>query len=212
MDRSSRRSASDSAATCSKALLRWLISITDAPPPCQSISSARACSSTSSGSMAGPGEKLKARTAERLGAGGRRAGAAARFAVRAAGSFVRGIPSLDIPGIALGRQTVDALESGELIAVLEPDQTHPLSVAAHDGDVLHRRAHQNAVLAHEHDFVVGADLKRAYHAPIAVGDLQCNHALAAPAVLGEFVERRQLSETVLRRRENEALFRHDQRI
>src|SRR6202021_161527 len=130
MDRSSRKSVSASAATCSKALLRWLISITEVPPPCQSISSARACSSTSSGSMAGPGEKLKARPAERLGAGGRRAGAAARFAVRAAGSFVRGI-ALGIPGIALGRQTVDALESGELIAVLEPDQTHPLSVAAH---------------------------------------------------------------------------------
>jgi hypothetical protein len=74
--------------------------------------------------MAGPGEKLKLRTAERLGAGGRRPGAAARFAVRAAGPFVRGIPDLGIPGLgipglgisglgipglAFGRQTVDTL-------------------------------------------------------------------------------------------------------
>jgi hypothetical protein len=44
-----------------KALLRWLISITDAPLERQSISSSRTLSSTGSGNMAGPALKLKTR-------------------------------------------------------------------------------------------------------------------------------------------------------
>ena len=46
------------------ALPRWLISITDMPVPCQSSSSSRACSRTSSGRTAGPGLKLKTRMCE----------------------------------------------------------------------------------------------------------------------------------------------------
>src|SRR3990167_10229436 len=41
--------------------LRWLISITDRPLPCQSRSSAWARCRTASGSAAGPAQKLKAR-------------------------------------------------------------------------------------------------------------------------------------------------------
>src|SRR5687767_7439046 len=45
-----------------KALLRWLISITDMPQPRQSVSSSRACSRTSRGRVAGPAAKLNTRT------------------------------------------------------------------------------------------------------------------------------------------------------
>ena len=67
-------------------------------------------------------------------------------------------------------------------------------------------------MAHEHDFVVGAHLHGAHHVPVAVGDLQRDHALPAAPVLGEIIERRQLAEAVLRGRENVALFRDDQCI
>src|SRR4051795_12203030 len=51
-------SRSDSAASATKSLPRWLISITDARAPSHSRSSARAWLSTSSGSAAGPALKL----------------------------------------------------------------------------------------------------------------------------------------------------------
>src|SRR5271165_1551625 len=117
---SSRKSDSACAATSTKALLRWLISMTEVPPPCQSSNSSRACCKTSSGNTAGPGEKLKARTAEILRVVGRRIGKLG-FSIR-----------------ALARQALDALEAGQLIAVFQPDQSDTLGVAPDHGDVLHR--------------------------------------------------------------------------
>src|SRR6185312_5620889 len=64
-----RRSRSASSATATNALLRWLTSITDMPLPRQSVSSARACSRTSSGSAAGPAAKLNTRTSALIGLG-----------------------------------------------------------------------------------------------------------------------------------------------
>src|SRR5580700_6033211 len=104
IDISSRKSASACAATSTKGLLRWLISMTDVPPPCQSSNSSRACSRTSSGSTAGPGEKLKTRTTEILRVVGSRVG------------------QLGLAILTLARQALDALEAGELIALFQPDQ------------------------------------------------------------------------------------------
>jgi len=55
---SSRRSASAASAIEMNSRPRWLISITLMPEPCQSSISAAACCRTSSGSAAGPAEKL----------------------------------------------------------------------------------------------------------------------------------------------------------
>src|SRR5882757_2088978 len=186
--------------------------MTDMPLRCQSSSSPCACSNTSSGSIAGPGEKLKMRIPERFSGVGARvvrrqsAGLAvlAVLAVLADGAL---ICHIGVPG-----QSVDALEPGELVALLEPYQAHPLSIAPDHGNILHRRTHQHAVLTHQHDLIVQAHLQSSYHPSVAVGDLQCNHALAAAAVLREIIERREFAEPVLRCGENEALLRHDQRI
>src|SRR5208282_1587560 len=187
IDINSRRSASACAATSRKGLLRWLISMTDVPPPCQSSNSSRACCKTSSGSTAGPGEKLKARTAEILWIVGSRIG------------------KLGFPVLILARQALDAFQAGELIALLQPDQSDTLGIAADHGNVLNRRTHQHAVLAHQHDLIVHAHLQRAHHDSVAVGNLQRNHTLTAAAVLREILERREFAESVLRRRENEAV-------
>src|SRR5688500_6401106 len=58
-----RRSASASAAIFTNSLPRWLISITDMPASCQLTISRLACSSTSTGIVAGPAPKLKIRAA-----------------------------------------------------------------------------------------------------------------------------------------------------
>ena len=57
-----------------------------------------------------------------------------------------------------------------------------------------------------------ADLQRADHATVAIGDLQRDHALAAAAVRREVLERRELAEAVFGGGENVALLGHDQRI
>src|SRR5271154_5195954 len=164
--------------------------MTDVPPPCQSSNSPRAVSRTSSGSTAGPGEKLKTRIAEILCVVGCRVG----------GCRVGGIRALD------------ALEAGELISLFEPDQAHALSIASNDGDVLYRRAHQHAVLTHQHNLIVQAYLQRADHDAVAVRNLQRDDALTATAVLREILDRRQLAETILRCRQNESLLADDQRV
>jgi hypothetical protein len=50
-----------------KALLRWLISMTDMPEPRQSGNSSRACSRTGAGNVAGPAAKLNTRTSNLCG-------------------------------------------------------------------------------------------------------------------------------------------------
>src|SRR5690606_20731069 len=57
----SRRSCSAFSAMATYSSLRWLISITDRPRPCQSSISAWARSRTAVGSAAGPAQKLWAR-------------------------------------------------------------------------------------------------------------------------------------------------------
>ena len=165
------------------ALPRWLTSITDMPLPFQSSSSSRACSSTSVGSAAGtgreiegphPGRRLKDSEPARSGS--------ARLAGRRRPRPAR---SASAPRIAFGGKPGDALEPGELIPLLEADEAHALGIAADHRDVLDRRAHQGAVLAHEHDLIVETHLQRSDHAAVAVGDLQRDHALAAAAVRRE---------------------------
>ena len=125
--------------------------------------------------------------------------------LRVVGGWIGRLRILASSTLALARQAFDALETGELIALFQPDQAHTLGVASHHGNILHRRAHQHAVLAHQHDLIVQAHLQRAHHDSVAVGNLQGDHALAAAAMLREILERRQFAETVLRCRENEAV-------
>src|SRR5208283_4227854 len=210
MPSSSRRSASASAATRMNALPRWLISMTDMPLACQSTNSSRACAITSVGSAAGPGAKLKTRMALRaiarlLGLGIRRAGFG-RLGRRVVGR--RGIGRRGI----LGRQSLDPLEAGQLIALLEANQPHALGVSTNDRNILDRSSHQGSALTHEHDLVVEAHLQRADHAAVAVGDLQRNDALAAAAVPRVFLERREFSEALLGRGQNVTLVGDYQRV
>ena len=87
-----------------------------------------------------------------------------------------------------------------------------MSIAADDRNVLDRGSHQYAGLTHEHDLVVQADLQRADHASIAIGNLQCNHALSAAPVPGEIFQRRELAESVFGRRQYVALLGDDQGV
>src|SRR5690554_248543 len=57
----SRRSASAFSAMLTNSSLRWLISMTDRPLPCQSSISSRAFCNTASGKAAGPAQKLNLR-------------------------------------------------------------------------------------------------------------------------------------------------------
>src|SRR6185312_8963631 len=157
MDSSSRKSASASAAACMKPGPRWLTSMTDMPPCCQSSSSRCACSNTSSGNMAGPGEKLNARILKKgSGAGGRlvRTLVRRRVGLRFVGlRLVRRCFRVYTFRVPVFGQSVDALQPRELIALFQTDEAHALGVAADHGNVLHRRSHQHAVLAHEHYFI-----------------------------------------------------------
>src|SRR6202011_5643595 len=109
--------------------------MTDMPLRCQSSSSPCACSSTSSGNTAGPGEKLKMRILRKfLGVGGGRV-----VRRRSAGLAVWTLGAL-IDHVRIPGQSVNALEPGELIALFEPNQANPLSIAPDHGNILHRRA------------------------------------------------------------------------
>ena len=189
-----------------KALLRWLISITDMPLLLPVEQLVARLLQTSSGNTAGPGEKLKARICREV----LRCRPPARHRRRP--SLRRPVPPAPGTSSRIRRQAVDALQPGELIALFQPDQAHALGIAPDHRNVLHRRAHQHAVLAHEHDLIVHAHLQRADHEAVAVGDLQRDDALAAAAMLGKILQRRQLAEAVLRCGEDEALLRYDQRI
>src|SRR5262249_40933341 len=108
-------------------LPRWLISITDMPEPCQSSISSAACSSTSSGSTAGPALKLKPRLLPGL-------------AVLSVFFFI----------FLLG----DALDPRELRALVEVDQAHALGRAAHFADLLDLSADSDAAGRDQHDLVL----------------------------------------------------------
>src|SRR3954466_8075789 len=157
------------------ALLRWETSITDMPLDFQSVISAWACWRTSSGSVAGPAAKLNTRIVsssgrtllpDRLSPGrycpGARTISGRRRVNRATG---RRIPGTEIRGIR-GRardafyQALDALDTGQPLALIQPDEAHALCIAADDGNLADRGAHQRAGGADEHELLIGIDLQR----------------------------------------------------
>src|SRR6185436_17550675 len=147
---SSRRSASASWATAMNALLRWETSITDMPPDFQSVISAWACSSTSSGSVAGPAAKLNTRIVLSSGtrpscrtriAPGRYCPGARNISGRGRVGWAFGISFPTAQGSRCARggrgvlaQALDALDSGQSFAFTQPDEADTLRVAAYDRD------------------------------------------------------------------------------
>src|SRR5712691_7164307 len=148
-------------------LPRWLISITDMPDPCQSSISAAACASTSSGRTAGPALKLKTRVAGLL------------------------------PIFLVLFLLRDALDAGELGALVQVDQAHPLSRAPHLADLLHARAYEDAAGGDQHDLVLVAYQHRADELAVSFAHLDRDHPLSPPAVARVIGDRGALAETVL---------------
>src|SRR5262252_6732795 len=148
-------------------LPRWLISITDMPEPCQSSISAAACSSTSSGRTAGPALKLKTRL----------------------------LPVLPVFFVIflLG----DALDAGELRALVEVDQAHALGRAAQLADLLDARADGDAAGGDQHHLVLVAHEHRADQLAVALGGLDADHPLGAAPVARVLGDRGALAEAVL---------------
>src|SRR5215472_19105171 len=171
--------------------------MTEVPLPCQSRSSSRTCSSTSTGRVAGPAAKLNTRTsAARLGFRGRR---------RRTGGCVRD------PFLAVPIEALDALDTDQALALTETDEPHALGVTALHRDAIHRGAHQCAGGADEHDLLSGHDLQRRHREAVAIGGLQRDHALTAAAVGRKLRERRELAVAGRRGREHVALTHHDER-
>src|SRR5215469_14755942 len=136
-----------------KALPRWLTSMTELPLPCQSSSSSRTCSRTSTGSVAGPEAKLNTRTgAGRLALCGRRSGIR-----RLAGDGV----------VLLSVEALDALDADQPLAFPEADEAHALGVAALHRDPIDGGAHQGAGGADQHDLLSRHDLQRRHGEAVA---------------------------------------------
>src|ERR1700730_17183569 len=115
------------------------------PQPCQSVSSSRTCSRTSTGSVAGPAAKLNTRTST-LSVSGRLACAGLRTPLRER-VLLAGIPNLH------------ALDADQPLPFPEPDEPYALGVASLHGDLIHRGAHQRAGRADEHDLLPGHHLQ-----------------------------------------------------
>src|SRR4029453_15158788 len=96
-----------------------------------------------------------------------------RPAVAALGT-VAGAVSLSVP-IPL----LDALEAGELLALVERDQRDALRRAAGLADLRHGGADEDAAGGDQHHFVLLLDQYRTDHGAVALGGLDRNHALAA---------------------------------
>src|SRR5579863_6692043 len=101
-------------------LLRWLTSMTEAPQPCQSSSSSRTCSSTGSGSVAGPAAKLNTRTRGLSGSFTPWGSADLSLALGRRGTGCRS-------GLGHGRlvarlEALDTLDADEPLALAEADQ------------------------------------------------------------------------------------------
>src|SRR6185436_6421051 len=105
---------------------------------------------------------------------------------------------------------VDALDTGQALAITQPDEAYTLGIAADDGDLAHRRAHQRAGRTDEHELMLGIHLQRGDHLAVALGGLQRDDALATAAVLREILERRELAVAIGRGREDEPVAYDDE--
>ena len=107
-----------------------------------------------------------------------------------------------IAAVAFELALLDALEAGELLALVERDQGHALGGAALLADLRHRGADQHAAGGDQHHLVVVVDQHRADQRAVALGSLDRDHALAAAAVARVLGDRRALAEAVLGRRQH----------
>src|SRR5579885_3772243 len=178
-------------------LPRWLISITDMPAPCQSSNSARTCSNTSSGSVAGPGLKLKTLfTLDiyslflKLMIGKRRARPVAFDFVR-----VRN----------------DAVEPDQPVAVDRARHAHALGVAPELLDLGGGHADQTAAVGDQHHVVAVVHFHRADQPSGLVREGLGDDALPAASAQRELRDRRALAVALFGNRQNVALARDDQR-
>src|SRR6186713_2303631 len=213
------------------ALLRWETSMTDMPLDFQSVISAWAWVSTSSGSVAGPAAKLNTRIVLSSGnrpscrtriapgrycPGARTISGRRRIGRATVVIFLGRIPRTEIRGIrtrtrAVHDQALDALDAGQPLALVQPDEAYALRISTHDGDLRHRGAHQRASRTDEHELMLGIHLQRRDHLAVALGSLQRDDALAAAAMRREVLERRELAVAIGRGREDEPIADDDQR-
>src|SRR5580658_7041148 len=127
--------------------------MTDMPLPRQSVNSSRACSSTSTGSAAGPGAKLNTRTQQPLTAHRSQradlvaAAVAERTALVTARGAVRVLVvafTVDRCAVVAGFQAGDTLHAGQALGLAQSDQALSLDGAGDHRDVGYRRTHQGA--------------------------------------------------------------------
>src|SRR5262245_1195919 len=187
---------------------RWLISITDMPVPRQSSISSPARARTSAGSMAGPALKLKMRDIQSLsvnrGCRSRRLGLDIAVGCSAAVAALGTVPVAI--AVAVDVALLDALEAGELLALVERDQRDALRRAAGLADLRHRGADEHAPGRYQHHLVILLDQHRADHGAVPLGGLDRDHALAAAAVARVLGDRRAFAVAFLGRREHRARF------
>src|SRR5262245_52637043 len=179
---------------------RWLISITDMPVPRQSSISSPARAKTSAGSMAGPALKLKMRDIQssvNRGSWGRRLGFDVAVGCSPAVTALGTVPVAIT--VAVDVALLDALETGELLALVERDQRDALRRTAGLADLRHRGADEHAPGRDQHHLVLLLDQHRADHGAVPLGGLDRDHALAAAAMARVLGDRRAFAVALLGR-------------
>src|SRR5919106_2796237 len=99
---------------------------------------------------------------------------------------------------------LDALHAGELLALAQRDECYALGGAPHFADLRHRGADEDAAGGDEHHLVLLLDEHRADDRAVALGDLDCDHALSAAPVARVVAHRRALAVAVRGRGEHGA--------
>src|SRR5690554_2964033 len=198
---------------------RWLISMIDMPVPCQSSSSARACSRTASGSAAGPAQKLKARVMESFYSGWLGFGAAPP-AFQGLGAQVsrRGAAPMGLFRFAFGFvvavvafQLRNALDTHQLFIAGQLDQGDVLGVATEQTDFIDTGTYQRALVGDQHDVFTTKHLGGPHQHTVALVHHHADHTLGATALGRELVNAGALAVTLHGRRQQlTAQLRHDQ--
>src|SRR5690606_12004124 len=191
----SRRSCSAFAAMATYSSLRWLISITERPLPCQSSISAWARCSTAVGSAAGPAQKLWARLLTST---------LSLFAVAGLRAFsgVGHRVFVVLAGFAFQHLKLVLIDSGRLLYPLQADQglilgqldqDYALGVTARTTDLVDTGTHQGALIGNQHDLLANLHLHGADQLAVALIDHHGDHALATTAAARIVGQRRALA-------------------
>src|SRR5690606_19857532 len=112
------------------------------------------------------------------------------------------------PVVVFGIQTYQAYQ---LLVIGQADQGHALGIAADLGNLGRTRAHERALVGDQHQLVLFADLHGTDQVAIALGALDADHALVAPALARVFGKLGALAVAALGRGEDVAIaIAHDQ--